>query len=252
MSKLVYTLLFICSAFSVKAQNLILNGSFEINNPVSTYTCISLADGNFSDVTNYGGIITFIKDSCLVCPSQTFWGGGAAEGNWFIEMVSDNFPQISGDKLSFDISAPLSLGNNYKLTFSIRKPPPTPNGCVDPTNNYINIGISNYDNQFGTLLYTSPLGNDEWQEYSIVFNTQNNEEYLTVEVATEDSSNHVVFVDNFVLVETTEQPNAIYEIKNNKQLLKIVDILGRESESKKGLLFYIYSDGTVEKKLIIE
>jgi len=38
----------------------------------------------------------------------------------------------------------------------------------------------------------------------------------------------------------------------NKELLKIVDILGRESKSKKGLLFYIYSDGTVEKLIIIE
>ena len=37
------------------------------------------------------------------------------------------------------------------------------------------------------------------------------------------------------------------------QLVKIVDILGKESSpNKKGLLFYIYSDGTVEKKLIIE
>jgi len=37
-----------------------------------------------------------------------------------------------------------------------------------------------------------------------------------------------------------------------KQLLKIVDILGKESKSKKGLHFYIYSNGTVEKKIIIE
>ena len=40
---------------------------------------------------------------------------------------------------------------------------------------------------------------------------------------------------------------------NKKQLNKIVDLLGRESE---GLinqpLFYIYDDGTVEKKIIIK
>ena len=40
--------------------------------------------------------------------------------------------------------------------------------------------------------------------------------------------------------------------QQEKHLLKIVDILGKESKSKKGLLFYIYSDGTVEKKIIIE
>ena len=46
---------------------------------------------------------------------------------------------------------------------------------------------------------------------------------------------------------------AINEIsQQEKHLLKIVDILGRESKSKKGLLFYIYSDGTVEKKIIVQ
>ena len=41
--------------------------------------------------------------------------------------------------------------------------------------------------------------------------------------------------------------------QQQKQLLKIVDILGKESSpNKKGLLFYIYSDGTVEKRLVIE
>ena len=39
----------------------------------------------------------------------------------------------------------------------------------------------------------------------------------------------------------------------DKQLLKIMDILGRETtESKNTPLFYIYDDGTVEKKIILE
>ena len=38
-----------------------------------------------------------------------------------------------------------------------------------------------------------------------------------------------------------------------KRLLKVIDILGRESNEKRNtLLFYIYNDGTVEKKIIIE
>ena len=40
---------------------------------------------------------------------------------------------------------------------------------------------------------------------------------------------------------------------NNKQLIKIVDLLGRESKDLKSQpFFYIYDDGTVEKKIIIE
>ena len=41
--------------------------------------------------------------------------------------------------------------------------------------------------------------------------------------------------------------------QQEKHLLKIVDILGKERKSnKKGLLFYIYSDGTVEKRIVME
>jgi len=40
---------------------------------------------------------------------------------------------------------------------------------------------------------------------------------------------------------------------DNKQLIKIVDILGRESKEKRNTpLFYIYDDGKVEKKITLE
>ena len=40
---------------------------------------------------------------------------------------------------------------------------------------------------------------------------------------------------------------------DNKQLIKIVDLLGRESKDLKTQpLFYIYDDGTVDKRIIIE
>ena len=46
---------------------------------------------------------------------------------------------------------------------------------------------------------------------------------------------------------------AVKEHTTNKELLKVTDILGRETKGNKNKpLFYIYSDGTVEKKIIIE
>ena len=39
-------------------------------------------------------------------------------------------------------------------------------------------------------------------------------------------------------------------IDKEKQILKIVDILGRESDLENQLMFYIYDDGTVEKRLL--
>jgi len=43
------------------------------------------------------------------------------------------------------------------------------------------------------------------------------------------------------------------EISNQKKVFKIVDILGKETNLKVNkLLFYIYEDGTVEKRIVIE
>ena len=40
---------------------------------------------------------------------------------------------------------------------------------------------------------------------------------------------------------------------SNRELEKVVDVLGREVNEKRNTpLFYIYNDGTVEKKIIIE
>jgi len=41
--------------------------------------------------------------------------------------------------------------------------------------------------------------------------------------------------------------------ENNKKLIKVVDVLGKEVEKRtKGILFYIYENRNVEKKIIIE
>ena len=44
-----------------------------------------------------------------------------------------------------------------------------------------------------------------------------------------------------------------FNVVNSKTLVRIVDITGRLTEEKKNtLLFYLYMDGTVEKKMIVE
>lgn len=50
----------------------------------------------------------------------------------------------------------------------------------------------------------------------------------------------------------TEEPEVLSELQNRK-LLRIVDILGREvKEQANQVLFYQYTDGSVEKKMIVE
>jgi uncharacterized protein len=47
-------------------------------------------------------------------------------------------------------------------------------------------------------------------------------------------------------------PSAIQEHTTNKELLKVIDLLGRETKQTNQPLFYIYDDGTVEKRIVIE
>ena len=57
-------------------------------------------------------------------------------------------------------------------------------------------------------------------------------------------------IGEFTVIAVT---TAIKEQATNKELLKIIDVLGREKKGNKNEpLFYIYSDGTIEKKIIIE
>ncbi len=47
--------------------------------------------------------------------------------------------------------------------------------------------------------------------------------------------------------------SAIQEHSTNKELLKVQDLLGRETKGTKNeVLFYIYDDGTVEKRIVVE
>ncbi|MBT6808905.1 MAG: hypothetical protein HOA52_05405, partial [Flavobacteriales bacterium] len=59
--------------------------------------------------------------------------------------------------------------------------------------------------------------------------------------------------DQFQITSTIPTNISDLVMEENRQLVKIVDILGREVEpSNNIILFYIYDDGTVDKKIIVE
>ena len=270
MKKLILIAFLFC-AFSVKAQqNLVLNGSFELNSATQCADELDTKveyDNTVSSSTHFGDKYTtyLLNGSCLSCSPPVSWGGGSEDGNWILAIHGqdethilppplDTIHIIKQGKISLELDAPLLSTKRYKLSFWIKDPPPEPI-CITAKNNYVNVGISNYEDSLGRHLITTNYGDTLWQEYTFVFETQMAEEHITVTVGVNGIIDYSVFIDDFVLVETTEPlTTGINELNtNNKQLVKIVDILGKESKpNKKGLLFYIYSDGTVEKKLIIE
>ena len=270
MKKLILITLLFCCAFTTKAQNLVLNGSFENHSAPDCYQSWNTTtwNGSVANSTSYYSSVSLLNDSCVTCPyfPNYFWGGGAQEGHWFATVYSEVHYNQPGtfwlqSKFSLELDSALKHTTNYKLTFYIKDPdnyPTDTTSCYDVEGNYVQVGISNSATNFGTHLITTPLGPNDWQQYSVVFNTTNAEQHLTIEVGVGDTNNLVVYIDNFAIEETTEPATVFVTATNEmytsgkKQLLKIVDILGKESKSKKGLLFYIYSDGTVEKRLVIE
>ena len=118
-------------------------------------------------------------------------------------------------------------------------------------------------NQFLTVTYSvnatsgstynwSLLGGtiESGQGTSSIDVTWNNSGGFTLSV-TETDVNGCVGEELTVLINVII--NSIEDMNNNKKLIKITDVLGRERKLGVGSqLFYIYEDGTVEKKVVIE
>ena len=62
---------------------------------------------------------------------------------------------------------------------------------------------------------------------------------------------NISFIDSSIIINC--EATTIENIASFKKLVRVVDLLGRESDEENNkILFYIYDDGTVEKKIIIE
>ena len=58
---------------------------------------------------------------------------------------------------------------------------------------------------------------------------------------------------NYLLCDSACTISTVEEQTTNKKLLKVTDLLGRETKGfSNDVLFYIYDDGTVEKRIVIE
>jgi len=73
---------------------------------------------------------------------------------------------------------------------------------------------------------------------------------FTADISSELGDN-VYFIDSSIIINCPS--TTIENIGSLKRLVKVVDLLGRESDEENNkILFYLYSDGTVEKKIIVE
>jgi len=84
------------------------------------------------------------------------------------------------------------------------------------------------------------------------FNCTGNSNLICINVddATWSTSNWTNIDPQHYFSNNCPPPSAIEEHTTNKELLRTIDVLGRETKHKP--LFYIYDDGTVEKRITIE
>ena len=101
------------------------------------------------------------------------------------------------------------------------------------------------------------LKNGNWANINPISATNNNLACVEVDNIGYATNNWSSFFDNAVTFNTNcnytnpcNTTSAIQEHTINKKLLRTIDVLGRETKSHP--LFYIYDDGTVEKRITIE
>ena len=100
---------------------------------------------------------------------------------------------------------------------------------------------NNYTNGYISQLNFTDLFVNPNEEGPIAF---------TADIESELGDN-INFIDSSIIINCPA--TTVENISDLRELIKVVDLLGRDSkEENNKILFYLYSDGTVEKRIIIE
>jgi len=213
-----------------------------------------------------------------------------AMGEYYINIFGDTLLGWDyQDAFSLELDDTLTTGSWYTLRFYIKHEYPW---VTYPFHlqGRLSVGMSHYADSFGVIIDTTAYTDSVWTQQTIHFQASDNFAHITCRPVREQFGMNYAFVDNFSLrldstgiyipppaswnclatacidpadgngtyttlaaCQTACITSAINEQQGEKQLLKIVDILGKESKpTATGLLFYIYSDGTVEKRIVVE
>jgi hypothetical protein len=235
MNKRITILLLVISLNTVFAQNLLLNGSFE-NNTATNYIT-DLTNIQYNQVINYStsfgdninptliGEIDLLKDSLQLYSIDTNWVIYAQNGEWFIAAAAKGYNYInsSGDTLPFwfsqdafslELSDSLDVGQWYELSFYMMHKHP-PNGYPAYLPGRLSLGLSNYPDSFGVIIDTTLFTDTLWTKQSFTFQVTSNFKHITCRPVREVYGMNWVFVDNFVLRETTA--SGVEELTTEKE-----------------------------------
>ena len=211
----------------------IWQGSFQLNNPAWTT--------QFKYLNN----TTYINNLVKI----RFRAESSVGADYFNDLLIDNVKVQE-----FLLGCTDSLACNYNALATIED-----SSCLFSSLGIANISMSNY------LGYNiSCLGcNDGWVSINMLGGVPPYH-FLWSNGSTSDSiynlyagSYSVIITDGIGCISEyyivlNETPLSIQEHTTKKELLKVTDLLGRETKQTNQPLFYIYDDGTVEKKTTIK
>jgi agmatine deiminase len=207
---------------------------------ITNFIWLDGAFGGTLDITDMhiDGFVKFVDTNTIVTMNNSdliYWGLSAQDIS-----VLNSATNVNGNPYYF-ITLPLTQ-NNVTTSWG---------GNVNFKGSYVNYYVAN--DAVLVPIYNDP--NDSIA-LSIIQNL-----YPSKTVVGIDCSN-MFYEGGMVHCVTQQQPislvstNMIQINNHNKHLINTIDILGREVDSDKvienTLLFYIYDDGTVEKRIIIE
>lgn len=192
------SLVFIVLLLSIPQKSqcqVLLNGDFENNSAVFSQYNISNTQYN-----------SFMMDSKAfgtygnmdIIDTNIFCGSGAQHGNWYVGITGGG-----GDMISLKLSDSLIPGNLYHLSFYDRFP-----AYDTPESHPFQIGLSQSDTSFGTVIYNAPLADTcIWTQRNFSFTAPNNGQFITVRLASGTAFDSWCHLDNMVFTANLSIPS---------------------------------------------
>ena len=236
--------------------NGIANDNYVTTSNISNDSSLTLYMLNISDLT---GLEDFISLTKLICrynqitsidvsnsPGLTYLGLGE---NQLTSLDVSSNPALTFLGCSDNQLLSLDVSNNTALVeFNCGDNQLT---SLDVSNSTALVELACYNNQFSNL----DLRNGNNANMSMYTHNNPNLTCINVDDSTWSANNWTIYDGNINsqhYFSTNCPPSAIQEHTTNKELLKVTDLLGRETKQTNQPLFYLYDDGTVEKRIVIE
>ncbi len=167
------------------------NGSFENNSVTNCSIDIdnTAFDSLMLNIKGIGELQTLDIFHDTICPYFSL----AQNGNYYVSLENTN-DSTKSTAVSFKLTDTLQIGLNYNFCFYDK-------GLtigVGP----VEIGVSNNDSTFGSLVYTSAPGDTVWTQRLVNFNAPLTGNYITARYKYSSPPYNGILIDNFGMCES--------------------------------------------------